>query len=83
MGALFSKPKPPKVSVPTAAEEEPPPPPPATPPALPPPAKEAPAVQGAEAEVRRKERRRGRVATILTNPLGAVQQGQGKTTVGG
>jgi hypothetical protein len=82
MGGLFSKPKPPKVTVPTEAQEEPPPPPPPTPPPLPPPAKEAPAVQGADADVRRKERRRGRVATILTNPVGVVQ-GQGKTTLGG
>jgi hypothetical protein len=83
MTALFGKPKPPKVTVPPVAKEEPPPPPPATPPPLPPPAKEAPATQGAEADVRRKERRRGRVATILTNPMGVVQQGQGKSTVGG
>jgi hypothetical protein len=78
--SLFKTPKAPKVTVPTPAQEEPPPPPPAVPPALPPPAKDAPVVQGAEADVRRRERRRGRVQTILANPLGTTGQGQRTTT---
>jgi hypothetical protein len=81
MGALFSSPKPPKPPVVPEAKETPPPIPPAVPPALPPPAKDAPVVQGADSEVRRKERRRGRVQTILTSPMGVVSPGKDKLGV--
>lgn len=60
-------PKPPEVPT---TEPEPPPPPPAAVPPLPPPSKESVTAQGAEAQVRRQERRRGRVSTILTSPQG-------------
>lgn len=81
MGFLFSRPKPPKIEIP---KEEPPPVPPAPPPPLPPPAKETPQVQQAGAEVKRREARRGRRTTLLTNPLGLTAQGPGapKTLVG-
>lgn len=69
MGALFSKPKPPKVQIPPEPKVDETPPPAPVPP-LPPPAATTPSVQEAGGEVRRRERRRGRSQTILTSPLG-------------
>jgi hypothetical protein len=82
MTMFFSRPKPPKIEVPATKVEETPPPPP--PPPLPPPAKEESMAPLASAEVKRREQRRGRKQTILTNPLGVAGQNtaSAKTLVG-
>lgn len=83
MSALFSRPKPPKVDIPPAEPEKAVEPPPAPIPPLPPPSPAAPAVAEAGADVRRRERTRGRRQTILSNPLGAGgATTQPKTLVG-
>lgn len=76
MSVLFSSPKPPKVNIPPTPETLPPP---APPPPLPPPAPEAPEVQDAAAEVRKRQRQRGRKQTVLTSPVGVVEAPAAKT----
>lgn len=81
MSGLFSRPKPPKITVPTPAQETPPPPPA---PPLPPPAPEAVPVQEEAEKVRQREGKKGRKRTVLTSPLGVAEVGTApKTLLGG